>query len=100
MVTNLNTINYQDNIDNTKVALVKFWASWCGPCKAYAPVFDKFSEENSDVSCFSVDCEESPNLASDLNVVSIPATALYVNGEFKGIRSGKLTDQQLKEFIA
>lgn len=100
MVTNLNTINFQDTIDNTNIALIKFWASWCGPCKAYAPTFEKFAQDNNDVSCFSVDCEESASLASDHDIVSIPATVLYVEGKFKGVRSGKLTEQQLKDFIA
>lgn len=100
MVTNLNTINFQDSIDNSEIALVKFWASWCGPCKAYAPVFDKFAEENSNVNCFSVDCEESSSIAREHDIMSIPATALFKNGKYVSMKSGKLTYEQLTEFTS
>ena len=46
----LNLINFQDSIEEGKV-LVKYWAPWCGPCKNYAPTFEKFAEENPEIKC-------------------------------------------------
>ena len=93
----LDTFSFNDAIDCEGVALVKFSAIWCGPCKVYAPVFEKFAEENPDVKCFSVDCEESPNLAEEHGIMSIPMTLLFVDGKFIKQRQGKLSEEQLLE---
>jgi len=95
MVKTLDLTNFQDSIGETEVALVKFWAPWCGPCKTYAPTFDKFAEDNQNVGCFSVDCEEFPELAQEYDIMSIPATVLFKNGEYSKTRTGKLTQEQL-----
>jgi thioredoxin 1 len=99
MVKTLDLTNFQDSVAESKVALVKFWAPWCGPCKTYAPTFDKFAEDNQSVSCFSVDCEEFPELAQEFDVRSIPATLLFKNGEYAKTRSGKLSAEQLSSLI-
>lgn len=94
---NLDTFSFNDAIDIEGVALVKFSAKWCGPCKVYAPVFEKFAEENPDIKCFSVDCEESPELAEEYRIMSIPMTLLFVDGKFIKQRQGKLNEEQLLE---
>lgn len=99
MVKSLDLTSFQDSIGDTEVALVKFWAPWCGPCKTYAPTFDKFAEENQNVNCFSVDCEEFPELAQEYDIMSIPATVLFKNGEYSKTRMGKLTQEQLTKMI-
>jgi thioredoxin len=100
MVKTLNLTNFQESVAETEVALVKFWAPWCGPCNTYAPTFDKFAEGNKNVVCFSVDCEEFPELAQEFDVMSIPATLLFKNGEYTKTRSGKLTAEQLETLAA
>jgi thioredoxin 1 len=99
MVKTLDLTTFQDSITDSELALVKFWAPWCGPCKTYAPTFDKFAEDNQDVSCFSVDCEEFPELAQEFDVMSIPATLLFKNGEYAKTRSGRLSEDQLISLI-
>ena len=93
----LDTFSFNDAIDVPGVVLVKFSAIWCGPCKVYAPVFEKFAEENPDVKCYSVDCEESPELAEEHGIMSIPMTLLFVDGKFVKQRQGKLSLEQLLE---
>ena len=95
---NLTTLDFQDNIEDG-ISLVKFWASWCGPCKRYAPTFDKFAEENSDVKCFSVDAETEQELCTEFNVSSIPVTLLFKDGELRKTKNGILTKDQLIELI-
>jgi len=94
----LNLMNFQDTIDEIEgYALVKFWASWCGPCKRYAPTFDKFAEENPHVKCFSVDAEKEQGLCEEYAVSSIPVTLVFKGGEFKTKVSGILTSEKLSE---
>ena len=93
----LDTFSFNDAIDVPGIVFVKFSAKWCGPCKVYAPVFEKFAEENPDVKCYSVDCEESPDLAEEHGIMSIPMTLLFVDGKFIKQRQGKLSEEQLLE---
>ena len=98
MKMELNLMNFQDTIDEIEgYALVKFWASWCGPCKRYAPTFDKFAEENPAVKCFSIDAEKEQGLCEEYGVSSIPVTLVFKDGEFKTKVSGILTAEKLSE---
>ncbi len=94
----LNLMNFQDTIDEIEgYTLVKFGASWCGPCKRYAPTFDKFAEENPQVKCFSVDAEKEQGLCEEYAVTSIPVTLVFKDGEFKTKVSGILSAEKLSE---
>lgn len=95
---NLTTFDFQDNVEDG-ISLVKFWASFCGPCKRYAPTFDSFAEENPDIKCFSVDAEAEQDLCSEFNVSSIPVTLLFKDGELRETKNGILTKDQLNELI-
>ena len=98
MKMELNLMNFQDTIDEIKgYALVKFGASWCGPCKRYAPTFDKFAEENPAVKCFSIDAEKEQGLCEEYDVSSIPVTLVFKNGEFVTKASGILSAEKLSE---
>jgi thioredoxin 1 len=94
----LTSIDFQDNIEDG-ISLVKFWASWCGPCKRYAPIFDSFAEENPDIKCFSVDAESEQDLCTEFDVSSIPVTLLFKHGEHITTKNGILTKDQLSELI-
>jgi thioredoxin 1 len=95
---NITTFDFQDKIEDG-ISLVKFQASWCGPCKRYAPTFDAFAEENPNIKCFSVDAEAEQDLCTEFNVSSIPVTLLFKDGELKQTKNGILTKDQLSELI-
>ena len=65
------------------VAVVDFFATWCGPCRMLSPVMENVSNEVSDVAFYKIDVDENPNLASNMGISSIPCLILFVNGEAK-----------------
>ena len=95
---NLTNIDFQDKIENG-ISLVKFNAGWCGPCKRYAPIFDKFSENNPNINCYSVDCDNEIALAEEYSIMSIPVTLLFKDGELIEKKQGILTEEQLSDLI-
>lgn len=72
-----------DNHDSTVadgIVLIDFWAEWCGPCKQFGPVFEKASEEHTDVTFAKVDTEDQPELAGRYGISSIPMLVAYRDG--------------------
>ncbi|MBT02305.1 thioredoxin [bacterium] len=81
MTIELNEDNFSDTI-NTGITLVDFWAEWCGPCKAAAPYVDKLADQVGDnAKVVKVNVDESPSIASEFGVMSIPTFILFKDGE-------------------
>lgn len=69
--------NFQETINDNAVVLIDFWASWCGPCKSFEPVFEAASEKNPDMIFAKVNTEEQMELAAHFQVRSIPMLAIF-----------------------
>ena len=73
--------NEFNNTVESGVVVVDFFASWCGPCKMLAPVFEELSEELTDVNFVKVDIDQSMDLAQKFKIVSVTTLKVFKNGE-------------------
>jgi thioredoxin 1 len=82
-ITTLTSANFDETIGSSDLPiLVDFWAEWCGPCKAIAPILKDIDAEHSDsVLIAKVDIDQYGDLAQKYNVMTIPTLILFSNGE-------------------
>jgi thioredoxin 1 len=75
--TNLTKDNFKDIVDNSDLVLIDFWASWCGPCKMFEPVYEEASDKYPDVVFGKVNTEEEQELAQMFQIRSIPTLMIF-----------------------
>ena len=94
----------QENIETTvndgSVVFLDFWASWCGPCRSFAPVFEAASEKYPDVVFGKIDTQEQQQLAAQLQIRSIPTIMAFRDGIQLYSQPGALPADSFDELIA
>lgn len=104
-IVNLSTTTFDENVNGAdKPVLVDFWAEWCGPCKAIAPILSELATELDDkVSIAKVNVDDNPELAMRFNVMSIPTILVFSGGEVHkrlvGAKGKSQLLQELDEFL-
>ncbi len=104
MATRTMTSTDHDQTVKEGIVLIDFWAAWCGPCRQFAPVFERVSERNADAVFAKVDTEAEPELTKMYGVTAIPTLVVYrdgvpVFGQPGAMREGDLEDvlRQVRE---
>ena len=91
--------SFSEIIEGNNLVIIDFWAEWCGPCRAYAPVFERVSEEFSDVVFAKVDTEVEQALAGSFGIRSIPTTIAFKEGIGVFMQPGALPEDALRDLI-
>lgn len=90
---------FTTTLSDNSIVLVDFWASWCGPCRTFAPVFETVSEANPDIVFAKVDTEDQPNLAGAFSISSIPTLMAIRDGVVLYSQAGALPEQALTQLV-
>ena len=91
--------NFEATITGNDIVLVDFWASWCGPCRAFAPTFEAASEKHPDIVFAKVDTEAEQEIAAAFNIRSIPTLMLFREKVILFAEAGALPPPALEQVI-
>ena len=90
---------FQDTLTKNEIVLVDWWADWCGPCKAFAPTYEKASEAHPDITFAKVDTEANQQLSAMAQITSIPTLMVFRDNILLFSQAGALPPAQLEELI-
>ncbi|MDF7663397.1 thioredoxin [Bifidobacterium sp. ESL0763] len=91
--------NFEETITGNELVFVDFWATWCGPCKAFGPVFEKASEANADIVFGKVDIDQNQELATAAEIQAVPTLLITKNGQIIFKQAGALRASDLDQLI-
>ena len=96
----LNAQDFEKTITDNNLVFVDFWATWCGPCRAFGPTFEAASEENPAIVFGKVDIDANQDLASAAGIQAVPTLMIAKQGQIIFKQAGALRAEDLDDLIA
>jgi thioredoxin 1 len=95
----LSSQTFNSTVADNELVFVDFWATWCGPCKAFGPIYDKASEKNADIVFGKVDIDQNQELAAAADIQAVPTLMVTKNGQVIFKQAGALRASDLDNLI-
>lgn len=96
----ISTTEFIERVKNDEILILDFWASWCGPCRAFAPIFEAAAARHPDITWGKVDTEAEQELAAALDIRSIPTLMVFRQGVLLLAQAGLVPAAALDEIVA
>jgi thioredoxin 1 len=91
--------NFAEHIQKPGIVVIDFWASWCGPCRMFAPIFEAASQRHPDITWGKVDTEAEPELAGALDIHAIPTLMVFRDNVLLFAQPGLVPAKALDEIV-
>jgi thioredoxin 1 len=97
--TQMTEQNFEEVVASSDIVLIDFWAAWCGPCRSFAPTYEKVADKYPDIVFAKVDTEAEQGLAASFNIMSIPTLMIIRDNVVLFSQAGALPERALDELV-